>query len=85
MKFLIVIVFAGIVDGGYQDLYIFQDPSYSSRVECRQDIGTEFRRTSITAHLTQVYKTYKSIDRIICAEEKVIKEVLAESKGEYNT
>ena len=51
MNWLVVVIFSGVV-GGYQDLYILQQPSFVSREECRTQLSTEELRVALTRQLT---------------------------------
>ena len=84
MNWLVVVIFSGIV-GGYQDLYILQEPSFVSREECRTKLSTEQLRVALTRQLTKEYPAYKPIERIVCATEKQIQQVLNDSYGKRDT
>ena len=84
MNWLVVVIFSGIV-GGYQDLYILQQPSFVSREECRTKLSTEELRVALTKQLTKEYTAYKPIERIVCATEKHIQQVLNDSYGKRDT
>ena len=54
MNWLVVVIFSGVV-GGYQDLYILQQPSFVSKEECRTKLSTEELRVALTKKLTKAY------------------------------
>ena len=56
MNWLVVVIFSGVV-GGYQDLYILQQPSFVSKEECRTKLSTEELRVALTKKLTKEYIT----------------------------
>ena len=84
MNWLVVVIFSGVV-GGYQDLYILQQPSFVSKEECRTGLSSEELRVALTKKLTKEYITYKPIERIVCATEKQIQQVLNDSYGKRDT
>lgn len=84
MNWLVVVIFSGVV-GGYQDLYILQEPNFVSREECRTKLGTEQLKVALTKQLTKEYTAYKPIERIVCATQKQIQEVLNDSYGKKDT
>ena len=84
MNWLVVVIFSGVV-GGYQDLYILQKPSFVSREECRMGLGSEELKVALTRQLTKEYTAYKPIERIVCATQKQIQQVLNDSYGKRDT
>ena len=84
MNWLVVVIFSGVV-GGYQDLYILQQPSFVSKEECKTGLGSEELKVALTQQLTKEYTAYKPIERIVCATEKQIQEVLNDSYGKRDT
>ena len=84
MNWLVVVIFSGVV-GGYQDLYILQQPSFVSKEECRTGLGSEELRVALTKQLTKEYTAYKPIERIVCATQKQIQQVLNDSYGKRDT
>ena len=54
MNWLVVVIFSGVV-GGYQDLYILQQPSFVSKEECRTGLSSEELRVALTKKLTKEY------------------------------
>ena len=84
MNWLVVVIFSGVV-GGYQDLYILQQPSFVSKEECRTGLSSEELKVELTKQLTKEYTAYKPIERIVCATQKQIQEVLNDSYGKRDT
>jgi len=84
MNWLVVVIFSGVV-GGYQDLYILQQPSFVSKEECKTGLDSEELKVALTKQLTKEYTAYKPIERIVCATEKQIQEVLNDSYGKRDT
>ena len=39
MKWLVIVIFAGLTPSGGKDLYVFTNPTFDTQVQCQSDIS----------------------------------------------
>ena len=83
MKWLIVVVFSGILPNGNVDTYIFTDPSFNTVEEC---IAAANDPNEIPKYVRRLFFEYgsraRNIQKIVCAQQDDIIEVIEKSRGE---
>lgn len=70
MKWLIVIVFLGVNENNMQDLYILKKPSFNTPEHCYNHLANKPFQYDVVQKLTEEYGYYRPIQKILCAEEK---------------
>jgi hypothetical protein len=78
MKWLIIVIFAGISAQGNKDLYVFTNPTFETEIQCKADI-TDPEVIPILVNKVIEQNGYRKIDKVICMEENDFIELYKES------
>tara|TARA_B100001287_G_scaffold25781_1_gene18716 strand:+ start:1868 stop:2131 length:264 start_codon:yes stop_codon:yes gene_type:complete len=83
MKWLVIVVFAGISQDGSRDLYVFTQPTFETEIQCQADITDP---AVVPILVQQVIKDngYRPIEKVICMEENDFIELYKKSWQEEN-
>lgn len=65
MKWLVVVVFAGLSPQGDKDLYVFTNPTFETQVQCQADI-TDPAVVPILVNKVIQDNGYRKIERVMC-------------------
>ena len=65
MKWLVVVVFAGLTPQGDKDLYVFTNPTFETQVQCQADI-TDPAVVPILVNKVIQDNGYRKIERVMC-------------------
>ncbi len=78
MKWLVIVIFAGISQDGSRDLYVFTQPTFETKVQCQADITDP---AVVPILVEQVIKDngYRPIEKVVCMEENDFFELYKES------
>jgi len=83
MKWLIVVIFSGILPNGNLETFVFTKPSFDTVEEC---IIAANNPAEVPKYVRRLFFEYggrvKDIQKIVCAQEDTIKEVIKKSQGE---
>ena len=83
MKWLVIVVFAGISQDVSRDLYVFTQPTFETEIQCQADITDP---AVVPILVQQVIKDngYRPIEKVICMEENDFIELYKKSLQEEN-
>tara|TARA_B100000941_G_C28289180_1_gene440609 strand:- start:294 stop:542 length:249 start_codon:yes stop_codon:yes gene_type:complete len=76
MKWFLVVIFAGITPDGYQDVYIFHKPNYTSLEQCVEAANDPSQIQVFTQKLVMEYQSMKPIQRVVCSPEDSLRKVV---------
>ena len=65
MKWLVVVVFAGLSPQGDKDLYVFTNPTFETQIQCQADI-TDPAVVPILVNKVIQDNGYRKIERVMC-------------------
>ena len=65
MKWLVVVIFAGITPEGDKDLYVFTNPTFDTQLQCQADI-TDPAVVPILVNKVIQDNGYRKIERVMC-------------------
>ena len=65
MKWLVVVVFAGLTPQGDKDLYVFTNPTFETQMQCQADI-TDPAVVPILVNKVIQDNGYRKIERVMC-------------------
>jgi len=78
MKWLIIVIFAGISTEGNRDLYVFTNPTFETEIQCQADI-TDPAVIPILVNKVIEENGFRKIDKVVCMEENDFIELYKES------
>lgn len=78
MKWLIIVIFAGISPQGNRDLYVFTNPTFETEIQCKADI-TDPAVIPILVNKVIKENGFRKIDKVVCMEENDFIELYKES------
>ena len=78
MKWLVIVIFAGVSTEGNKDLYVFTKPTFETAAQCQADISDP---AIIPILVNKVMKDngFRQIERVVCMEENNFIELYEES------
>tara|TARA_A100001035_G_scaffold262179_1_gene241762 strand:- start:322 stop:582 length:261 start_codon:yes stop_codon:yes gene_type:complete len=74
MKWLVVVVFAGLSPEGDKDLYVFTNPTFETEVQCQADI-TDPAVVPILVNKVIQDNGYRKIEKVVCMLDNDLKEL----------
>ena len=78
MKWLVIVIFAGISADGNKDLYVFTQPTFETEIQCQADI-TDPAIIPILVNKVIKYNGFRQIEGVVCMEENNFIELYEES------
>jgi|TARA_B100000123_G_scaffold37137_1_gene24447 hypothetical protein len=81
MKWLVVVVFAGLSPEGDKDLYVFTNPTFETEVQCQADI-TDPAVVPILVNKVIQDNGYRKIEKVVCMLDNELKELFQKFKKE---
>ena len=75
MKWLVVVVFAGLTPQGDKDLYVFTNPTFETQVQCQSDI-TDPAVVPILVNKVIQDNGYRKIERVMCMLDNDLIDIL---------
>ena len=84
MKWLIVVIFAGLSPEGDKDLYVFTNPTFDNPVVCQSDISNP---DVVPILVKKVVKDNgpRPIERVMCMLDTDLIQILEQGKKEEST
>ena len=78
MKWLVIVIFAGVSTEGNKDLYVFTKPTFETATQCQADISDP---AIIPILVNKVMKDngFRQIEKVVCMEENDFIELYEES------
>ena len=78
MKWLVIVIFAGVSIEGNKDLYVFTKPTFETAVQCQADISDP---AIIPILVNKVMKDngFRQIEGVVCMKENDFIELYEES------
>lgn len=75
MKWLVIVIFAGVTPDGNKDLYVFTNPTFETQVQCQSDISNP---EVIPILVKKVIEDNgpKKIERVVCMLDTEFKKLL---------
>ena len=65
MKWLVIVIFAGLSPQGDKDLYVFTNPTFDTQLQCQADI-TDPAVVPILVNKVIQDNGYRKIERVMC-------------------
>ena len=75
MKWLVIVIFAGISPTGGKDLYVFNNPTFDTQTQCQDDISDPNVVPILVKKVIQDNGP-KKIEKVVCMLDKDFKELL---------
>ena len=75
MKWLVIVIFAGITPSGGKDLYVFTNPTFDTQTQCQADISDPNVVPILVKKVIQDNGP-KKIEKVVCMLDKDFKELL---------
>jgi len=75
MKWLVIVIFAGISPSGGKDLYVFTNPTFDTQTQCQADISDPNVVPILVKKVIQDNGP-KKIEKVVCMLDKDFKELL---------
>ena len=75
MKWLVIVIFAGLSPQGDKDIYVFTNPTFETQIQCQADI-TDPAVVPILVNKVIQDNGPRPIERVICVEDIKFKEFL---------
>lgn len=75
MKWLVIVIFAGITPEGDKDLYVFTNPTFDTQVQCQADI-TDPAVVPILVKKVIQDNGPRKIERVVCMLDTEFKKLL---------
>ena len=75
MKWLVIVIFAGLTPEGNKDLYVFLNPTFETQFECQSDISNPEVIPILVKKVIQDNGP-KPIENVVCMLDNDFKELL---------
>ena len=75
MKWLVIVIFAGMSPSGGKDLYVFTNPTFDTQTQCQADISDPNVVPILVKKVIQDNGP-KKIEKVVCMLDKDFKELL---------
>ena len=75
MKWLVIVIFAGLSPSGGKDLYVFTNPTFDSQAQCQADISDPDVVPILVKKVIQDNGP-KKIEQVVCILDTDFKELL---------
>lgn len=75
MKWLVIVIFAGITPSGGKDLYVFTNPTFDSQTQCQADISDPHVIPILVKKVIEDNGP-KKIEKVVCMLDTDFKELL---------
>ena len=75
MKWLVIVIFAGVTPQGNKDLYVFTNPTFETQVQCQSDISDP---SVVPILVNKVIEDNgpKPIEKVVCMLDTEFKKLL---------
>lgn len=84
MKWLIVVVFANLAPNGDKELFIFTNPTFDDPMVCQSDISNPEVIPLLVQKIIEE-EGPRPIERVLCLDEKSVKDMMNAYKKEKGT
>ena len=82
MKWLVVVIFSGVLQNGTMETFVFTNPRFNTVEECILYANNPPDIQNMVRRIYAEYNEIKDIHKVVCSTEKQIIEVLRLSVGE---
>ena len=82
MKWLVVVIFSGVLQNGTMETFVFTNPRFNTVEECIVYANNPSDIRNMVRRIYAEYNEIKDIHKVVCSTEKQIIEVLRLSVGE---
>tara|TARA_B000000557_G_scaffold216015_1_gene182807 strand:- start:940 stop:1194 length:255 start_codon:yes stop_codon:yes gene_type:complete len=82
MKWLVVVIFSGVLQNGTMETFVFTNPRFNTVEECIVYANNPPDIRNMVRRIYAEYNEIKDIHKVVCSTEKQIIEVLRLSVGE---
>lgn len=77
MKWLVVVVLAGLYGDGSQDVYVFKNQEFNSKEECVAHVQDPENTPAYVQQLMYEYGPNRNIQAVLCGTEQQIEKALS--------